>query len=1272
MAKFEINLKQELIDHGLDNIRLGRNILQIGDLTDTSPNKYIDGYSQVFDYIEEHDPPYLDSPELEEALTSEDQKTYAIISALGSCSTRSAINAILESGSSKQRGYLSEVLKKYSNFITDGVAYESYDDNYEPIELRKSVSPEDIITGLWRDVVFASMIDTPEMKALSQARRWLRPDDDNKKTSKNIGNLPKTRGYYSYIFPPKKLPQKNSDMAPDKPRHKPGTVGNAFPELAKTYEQLREREKRKHPDDTDDVIEHTATLELARIIAKSTEYNDPDRSESSPYRSGFAEQLAWARLGEGAQRKTRELRRTVMGVDLHNIGRFIGKSRDSPYEREWRKIEKIANRVSPENVDPAREYLLEKARNEIRRQHRQQGNSSASEIIAEGAERITEINNLADDDILYRFQKMKEAISNKRNDHLSLAQKAVDLHIMSRAITYDSPVDWINTAPFGLINRTFKAIKQGVSIDTAFAYAVAEQTFTGETITHDHIDACRGATKSSLKKIKIINAHCKTNKISMGLDDRLQLSMVSKMDDASDIIDLVKQGYSAEDILDNQWLCYLSQREPIDFPARGSDPQKYRWCAENGYAYLSGGWTKTAIGKLILTRLDSGIEESIHSASQWLETFQMPEEGYDVPAIKAHIQNGEAVDPNDLEKVKFYDINLETGLLTGVLKAPQELRDRLLIPRKKQKIQQILFSPEHQLLYLALADVYRDHDLSVDKVRNIALDKLDEFYDGWLVNAHGKETTHRISKDDLKEKMSMALTQIDESTPQENESITGIIQQLSKYGNNRKGYIDDATSWLLRHTTSPNARLTRVWGDRPTALAEGVNDSARDIDIWRNNNALIKKLTALEGQGKIPRNLTVAEIAGELNGWLNELLRCYDSDTTIQAISHYISIRTSEALLPAQIVEIQTLSGVYKAEILAKDDPRGMTIGVDTGCCMTLHGASCSCIESGYRDKNAGFFALYTPKGGLAAQSYFYVNTDHPNILVLDNIEANQGRDTNKIVEIYKQALSKYLLERFATDRTWNIDTVNLGTGYGDAVKSSVLRLPATNPIHNNLGDHIYSDASDQRLLLHLSQHEIAESRKQWTPAKENLENTPNHLPNIVTRSITPNDFAIIKELEEQIYPEHIRQYDDKEMLQDELKMNSMETYSFLVAGQADSSKDYIGYCMAYLDQSETEPGRHDPVVYAADMAILPEAQGFHIGAKMFDELLKRTSERGVDKIEMHARETTSYPALKNSEWAKHILYRRGYKFVDHGVVDEFDDGNGNIENLYLVSIEKI
>jgi len=91
--------------------------------------------------------------------------------------------------------------------------------------------------------------------------------------------------------------------------------------------------------------------------------------------------MAWARLGDQVQRQFRGMRQKIIGIDLHNIGRFIGKSGDNPYEREWRKVEKIANRVSPDNVDPAREYLLEKARNDIQRQHRRYGNDAAHKII---------------------------------------------------------------------------------------------------------------------------------------------------------------------------------------------------------------------------------------------------------------------------------------------------------------------------------------------------------------------------------------------------------------------------------------------------------------------------------------------------------------------------------------------------------------------------------------------------------------------------------------------------------------------------------------------------------------------------------------------------------------------------------------------------------------------------------------------------------------------------------------------------------------------------
>lgn len=1271
----ETAIEQEIRDHGLDGVLgLGRGVLRAGDLLNDMSEQDKGKHNEVFAFIEADTEKEMDGAELADALASESSKTADILSALRLCSIHGAVNAIANAGSTRQKEYLARVLERYDSLIAKSASYEDHDDDYTSDDDRHSGEPHNVKLGLWQDVVFASMIGTPEMGALSLARRWTLADSEKEDTRRSTYNLPAIRGYRSYIFPPDEEARweyRDGERVTSNPDRRAGTVGYAFPELAKTYEQVKAAIERKNPDDTAEAIEHAAVCELARIIAKSTEYNSSYRSEGSPYRAHFAEQMAWARLGDQVQRQFRGMRQKIRGIDLHNIGRFIGKAGDNPYDVEWRRIEKLADTVTLDHVGPAREYLLEKTRDDIQRQHRRYGNDAAHKIITEGAAKLASIDSLTNDEVLARFQAEREKLAQKRNEHMSLAQKALDLHFKDGVDGDATPIDWINTAPFGLINRTHKALNRGVSKDTAFAYAVAEYSFPGEATTRELVEACHGFTKENLDKMRALHTYSKETGLAIDLIDEVRLGKVAVAYDSSDVIDLMGQGYSAREIIENGWLCHLDTRKTIDFPARGNDAQKQRWCTENGYAYLNGGWIKTSIGKIILSRLESGLERSIHDASQWLETFQIPEEGYDIPALKARIQNDEQIQLDDIEKTTFYDVDLESNLLAGILKAPQDLRDRLLLPRKTQKIQQIFFAPEHQLLYLALADVYRDSDIDINTVRDHAFDRLDEFYDEWLTNARGKETTHRISKDDLREKLLAAIENVNNSVLSDDENITGVIQRLSKYGNNRKRYIDDATSWLLRHATSPSARLTKVWGDRAVALIEGANDSARDIEIWQSDNALRLQLREMTRQGSMPHNLTAAEVMGEFGGWVWELSRCYDSDRIIRAISEYKSVRTTEALLPPQVMEMQTSSGVYKAEVLAKDDPRGMTIGVDTGCCMTLGGASASCIESGYKHKNAGFFALYTPQGRLAAQSYFYVNPNHSNVLVLDNIEANQGRNTDKILELYEEALTQYLLDRFAADSEWNIDTVHVGTGYGDVVKASVLRLPAANTISNNLG-RIYTDADQQRLLLRLSNEQIAESRQSRSLARSKVENIPNHLPEIVTRSLSPNDSEIIRELEEQIYPGHMRQYGDREMLQEELDMNGMGIFSFLVAGQADSSKDYIGYCMAYLEQSETEPNRSEPIVYAADMAILPESQGFHIGATMFDELLRRTSERGVDKIEMHARETTSYAALKHSEWAKHILYHRGYKFVDYGAVDEFDDGNGTVEKLYLVGIEKL
>lgn len=848
---------------------------------------------------------------------------------------------------------------------------------------------------------------------------------------------------------------------------------------------------------------------------------------------------------------------------------------------------------------------------------------------------------------------------------MSLAQKALTLHFTDKPENGESLIDWINDAPFGLINRAHTMLTRGVSKETAFAYAVVEHTFPGEALTHELIDACRGVTRETLDRTRTLSQKLTETNQAISLEDRLLLGRVSNRHDSGDVLDLLAQGYSAAQIEQYPWLCHLDTSETIDFPANGGESQKQKWLVEHGYAYLNGGWNKNSIGKIIATRLESGIESSLHDASQWLETFQIPEEGYDIQTLKALLRDGTISDISQVEKARFHDIGLEKMLISGILHAPQELRDRLLLPSKAQKIQSIFFAPENQLIYTTLASLYKNPDLSVDMLQEAALSRIDEFFEQWLVNAHGKDTTHRISKDDLYDRLIATLSSIDGLEFPVDENITGVISRLGKYGNNRKRYIDDATSWLTRHMTTPSARLTKVWGDRATALTSGVGDSARELEMWQAENAL-----KLLGTDKMPPGLSVDEVLHKYKPWFTELSRTYSVETALRGIANFKRVYNPNAVLPPATIDLMTGEGAYKAEVLAKDDPRGATIGMDTGCCMTLNGASASCIRSGYQDSSAGFFALYTPQGRLAAQSYFYVNPEQPDVLVLDNIEANQGRDTNKIVRLYKEALEHYLTERFASDSGWRVRTVHVGTGYGDAVKSTVLQLPQAPTIRNKPG--IYTDAGDQRKLLELSDKQIEEAKEKTIQVEQIEKARPQHFPEIAVHTVLPEQAEIIRELEKQIYPKHMRQYRDREMLTEELHMRGMGQFSFLVAAEADASKDFLGYCVAYLEQSETEPARTEPVLYAADLAILPEAQGGHIGSKMFEELLERANTYNVDKIELHARETTSYAALMQSRWVQRLLHNQGFRLTDHGAVDEFDDGQGNIEKLYLLSLEKV
>ena len=199
----ETTIGQDIRDHGLDGVLgLGRGVLRAGDLLNDMPEQDKGKYNEVFAFIEANTEKEMDGVELADALASESSKTADILSALRLCSVHGAVNAIINAGSSRQKEYLTRALEKYDSLIAKSASCENRDEDYTWDDDGHSVEPHNVKLGLWRDVVFASMIGTPEMGALSLARRWTLADSEKEDTRRSTYNLPAIRGYHSYIFPP--------------------------------------------------------------------------------------------------------------------------------------------------------------------------------------------------------------------------------------------------------------------------------------------------------------------------------------------------------------------------------------------------------------------------------------------------------------------------------------------------------------------------------------------------------------------------------------------------------------------------------------------------------------------------------------------------------------------------------------------------------------------------------------------------------------------------------------------------------------------------------------------------------------------------------------------------------------------------------------------------------------------------------------------------------------------------------------------------------------
>src|SRR5581483_11076193 len=181
----------------------------------------------------------------------------------------------------------------------------------------------------------------------------------------------------------------------------------------------------------------------------------------------------------------------------------------------------------------------------------------------------------------------------------------------------------------------------------------------------------------------------------------------------------------------------------------------------------------------IYTRLEVGLETSLHNASQWLAAFQVPGTA---PDIKAILQNrGQpGFDPDKLPDLTLVHTALEREFLGALWHdVTPELRQRLNLPTKLEKIQTMFTLPEHQLIYSFLAANLKNPDFDPESILGQARD----FYDQYVAGRHLKHTTTRDDFDSFMEGLRSALLNLRYPADQRpSKPLTQYVHELVDIG----------------------------------------------------------------------------------------------------------------------------------------------------------------------------------------------------------------------------------------------------------------------------------------------------------------------------------------------------------------------------------------------------------------------------------------------------------------------------------------------------------
>lgn len=363
------------------------------------------------------------------------------------------------------------------------------------------VSPESLKRGLKRDVLRYAMLGTPELAIYKKAARYCEED----KISTN--HLVKLHGYGAGV-PSYEFLRKVYD--------------DARAEVEKNY-----REKDLSADQKDNL----AVKLGAKWLRKSLEYNDPKRVASSSYVSGPEEAVAWARLHPRTGDRLLKLRRGVPGIDLHNIGRFIGKSEphksldkaffkakeslDAFSAGSTEESQKLINeltavedenfrtritKIEREAAEDAREIWEKvKSKSEAKDQLRKSSKhfeKKENQLRGAHFREIGRLKKLSQTEIKEILTMRLEKARRKRDLERPISEKALFLQALEHRVKrqkgakFASNVDWVNSASFGLINRCYRMHFESVPDEELLGYARVSQAL-GENLKYFKGDQVR-------------------------------------------------------------------------------------------------------------------------------------------------------------------------------------------------------------------------------------------------------------------------------------------------------------------------------------------------------------------------------------------------------------------------------------------------------------------------------------------------------------------------------------------------------------------------------------------------------------------------------------------------------------------------------------------------------------------------------------------------------------------------------------------------------------